>query len=54
MYQNYSCECVRACVRRVSGSQLTSSQKLVHHSTERLGGYGRGAIEDAHDSTTYG
>ena len=47
---------VSACVRlkrRVSGSQSTLSQKLVHRSTERLGGYGRGAIEGAHDSTIY-
>ena len=44
---------VRA-LRRVNGSQSTPSQKLVHPSTERRGGYGRGAVEGAHDGTTYG
>ena len=27
---------------------MTPSQKLVHHSTERLGGHERGAIKGAH------
>ena len=49
--------CVRPSVRalrRVNGSQSTPSQKLMHPSTERHGGYGRGAVEGAHDGTTYG
>ena len=61
VHQDYSCVSVSPSVRpsvyplwRVSGSQLTPSQKLVHHSTERLGSYRRGAIEGAYDSTTYG
>ena len=48
--------CVRPSVRalrRVNGSQSTPSQKLVHPSTERHGGYGSDAVEGAHDSTTY-
>ena len=46
------CVCVCVCLLwRVSGSQLTSSQKLVHHLTEQLRGYGSGTIQGAHNST---
>ena len=45
--------CVCARVTEVSESQLTPSQKLVHRSIERLGGYRRGAIQGAYNGTAY-